>query len=182
MEIKISVRGLVEFLLRSGDIDNRIHQVSADAMLQGGRIHRMIQRSMGPDYHAEVPLLYKKSFEGFELIVDGRADGILDKYMDEPLTEVEAGQESFLEKKPYCPMIDEIKGTYRELARMKEPVPVHLAQAKCYAAMYLNGRHYPEVKVRMTYCNMDTEEKRYFDFTYSHEEITTWFLELLFAV
>ena len=63
MEIRISVRGLVEFILRSGDIDNRIHQASADAMQEGGRIHRMIQKSMGPDYHAEEPLLYKKSYE-----------------------------------------------------------------------------------------------------------------------
>ena len=179
MEIKISVRGLVEFLLRSGDIDNRIHQVSADAMLQGGRIHRMIQKSMGEDYHAEVPLFYKKSYDLYELVIDGRADGILDKYMDEPLTTMEAGQESFFEKKPYSPMIDEIKGTYRDLAKMKEPVVVHLAQAKCYAAMYLLDRHYPEVKVRLTYCNMDTEEKRYFDFTYSYEEITTWFANLV---
>ena len=179
MEIKISVRGLVEFLLRSGDIDNRIHQVSADAMQQGGRIHRMIQKSMGPDYHAEVPLIYKKSYELYDLCIDGRADGILDKYMDEPLTTLEAGQESFFDKGPYCPLIDEIKGTYRELAKMKEPVPVHLAQAKCYAAMYLMDRHYPEVKVRMTYCNMDTEEKKYFDFSFTRRQIMEWFEDLV---
>ncbi len=179
MEIKISVRGLVEFLLRSGDIDNRIHQVSADAMQQGSRIHRMIQKSMGPDYHPEVPLIYKKSYELYDLVIDGRADGILDKYMDEPLSAVEAGQESFFEKKPYNPLVDEIKGTYRDLAKMKGPVEVHLAQAKCYAAMYLFERHYPAVDVRMTYCNMDTEEKRYFDFQFSYDDITGWFNDLL---
>ena len=179
MKITISVRGLVEFILRSGDIDNRIHQVSADAMQEGSRIHRMIQKSMGPDYHPEVSLSYEKSYEGYDLLVEGRADGILDKYMDEPLTSVEAGQESFFEKEPYKPLVDEIKGTYRDLARMKEPVAVHLAQAKCYAAMYLIERHYPEVDVRMTYCNMDTEEKRYFDQTFTYDEITTWFYDLL---
>ncbi len=179
MEIKISVRGLVEFLLRSGDIDNRIHQASEKAMQEGGRIHRMIQKSMGPDYHAEVSLSYEKSCEGYDLIVEGRADGILDKYMDEPLTSVEAGQESFLVKEIYRPMIDEIKGTYRDLNKMKEPIAVHLAQAKCYAAMYLLDRHYPEVNVRMTYCNMDTEEKKYFDFTYTYEEITSYFAGLI---
>ena len=179
MKITISVRGLVEFILRSGDIDNRIHQVSADAMQEGSRIHRMIQKSMGPDYHPEVSLSYEKSYEGYDLLVEGRADGILDKYMDEPLTSVEAGQESFFEKEPYRPLIDEIKGTYRDLARMKEPMAVHLAQAKCYAAMYLIERHYPEVDVRMTYCNMDTEEKRYFDQTFTYDEITTWFYDLL---
>ena len=53
---KISVRGMVEFLLRNGDIDNRGKGASADAMQEGTRIHRMIQKRMGGDYRAEVPL------------------------------------------------------------------------------------------------------------------------------
>ncbi len=161
MEIKLSVRGLVEFVQRSGDIDNRIHQAGPDAMLEGGRIHRAIQSSMGPGYHAEVPLTYKKSFEGYDLLLEGRADGILTRGDSEPV------------------MIDEIKGTYRELDRMKEPVGVHLAQAKCYAAMYLLKNEGVSIDVRMTYCNLDTEEKRYFDFTYSREEILDWFDETI---
>ena len=53
--IRISVRNLVEFVLRSGDIDNR-HSASAqkDAMLAGGRIHRKIQKKMGGNHRAEV--------------------------------------------------------------------------------------------------------------------------------
>ena len=55
--IKISVRDLVEFILREGDIDNRHGRgASAEAMLAEGRIHRKIQKRMGSDYHAEVPL------------------------------------------------------------------------------------------------------------------------------
>ena len=107
MEIRLSVRGLVEFVLRTGDIDNRIHQGSPDAMQEGGRIHRMIQKSMGPDYHAEVPLLYEKSYEKYDLIVEGRADGILDRFMDEPLSTLEMGQSSFLPAERYAPMVDE---------------------------------------------------------------------------
>lgn len=41
MEIKVSVRGLVEFLLRTGDIDNRKKSAPDDAMAEGSRIHRM---------------------------------------------------------------------------------------------------------------------------------------------
>ena len=37
-EMKISVRRLVEFLLRQGDIDNRHQGSSEDAMQEGGRI------------------------------------------------------------------------------------------------------------------------------------------------
>ena len=78
MEIKISVRGLVEFILSNGDIDNRIHQTSPDAMLEGTRIHKMIQKSMGPDYHPEVPLKYCFDAGNYDLVVEGRADGIKD--------------------------------------------------------------------------------------------------------
>ena len=47
MEIKVSVRGLVEFLLRTGDIDNRKKSAPDDAMAEGSRIHGMIQKKMG---------------------------------------------------------------------------------------------------------------------------------------
>ncbi|WP_022777757.1 ATP-dependent DNA helicase [Butyrivibrio sp. AE3009] len=179
MEIKISVRGLVEFILRSGNIDNRIHQTSPDAMLEGSRIHRMIQKSMGPDYHAEVPLSYSYDAEKYALVVEGRTDGILDKNFDKPISELEASQESFIPGSRYVPMIDEIKGTYRDLSRMREADDLHLAQAMCYGAMYLAGRHYPEINIRITYCNIDTEEKRYFDKSFSYDEIMTWFLDLI---
>ena len=43
--IRISVRNLVEFILREGDIDNRMAgSMERDAMQQGSRIHRKIQR------------------------------------------------------------------------------------------------------------------------------------------
>ena len=177
MEIRISIRGLVEFLLRSGNIDNRIQQGSSDAMQEGSRIHRMIQKSMGPDYHAEVPLKYVHKAEGYDLVVEGRADGILDKYFDDP--DAYDAQESFISSPKPAPMIDEIKGTYRELVRMKEPVGVHLAQAKCYAAIYSGMKHCPSINVRMSYCNIETEEMKYFDSSYSYEEITTWFKGLI---
>lgn len=177
MRIEISVRGLVEFILRSGDIDNRIHQAPADAMQEGGRIHRMIQKSMGPDYHAEVPLEYVHSANGYELVISGRADGILDKFFGKP--GAYDAQESFIEKSVAMPLIDEIKGTYRDLSHLKEPVLVHLAQAKCYAAIYSRQIKCPEIKVRMSYCNIDSEEMKYFDYKFSYKEITGWFDDII---
>ena len=76
--VKISVRNLVEFILREGDIDNRTGTgMNVDAMQLGGKIHRKIQRRMGSDYQAEVGLKYKIEMDGFCLSVEGRADGIL---------------------------------------------------------------------------------------------------------
>ena len=46
--IKISVRNLVEFVLRSGDIDNRqVAGADKDAMQEGTRLHKKIQKKMG---------------------------------------------------------------------------------------------------------------------------------------
>ena len=42
-KIKVSVRNLVEFIFREGDIDNRRGQVSdKDAMEAGSRMHRKV--------------------------------------------------------------------------------------------------------------------------------------------
>ena len=47
-QIRISVRNLVEFLLRCGDIDNRVGQgMQLRAMQEGTRIHKKLQKSMG---------------------------------------------------------------------------------------------------------------------------------------
>ncbi len=158
--IKISVRSLVEFLLRQGDLDNRVHHAPDTAMQEGGRIHRMIQKKQGPEYTAEVPLSYTVSSDNYTLTIDGRADGILER-KDAPV------------------LIDEIKGTYRDIHKLKEADEVHLAQAKCYAAIYLMDNDLPEITVQITYCNIDTEEIRYFSTDYTAKEILDWFFGLL---
>lgn len=154
MEVRISVRGLVEFILRAGDIDNRRGRSAENAMAEGGRIHRMIQRRMGSEYTAEVSLSYRYPAGEYDILVDGRADGIID---GDVVT------------------IDEIKGTYRHLDKMETPVPEHLAQAKCYACIYAGQHDLERVRVRMTYCNMDTEDIRYFYETYDAKELQQWF-------
>ncbi len=154
-EIRISVRSLVEFLLRQGDIDDRRLGVSEDAMQEGSRIHRMIQKRMGGDYRAEVTLRYVEHTKNYDLVVEGRADGI---YTDDGTV-----------------VIDEIKGTYGDVARMKEPAPVHLAQARCYAYMYGIRQNLERLKVRMTYCNLESEDIRYFYEEQSMKALTEWF-------
>ena len=72
MEVRVSVRGLVEFILRAGDIDNRRRHSSENAMAEGGRIHRMIQRRMGGEYTAEVSLSYCYPAGAYDIFVDGR--------------------------------------------------------------------------------------------------------------
>ena len=75
--IRISVRNLVEFIMRGGDIDNRFASFDKEAMMAGSKIHRKIQRSMPGGYTAEVPLKYQVEFEEYILQIEGRADGIM---------------------------------------------------------------------------------------------------------
>lgn len=162
MEVRISVRSLVEFILRSGNIDNRRTVSSDNAMQEGGRIHRMIQRRMGPEYQAEVSLRYVYDAGEYEIVVEGRADGII----------TEKAQQVRV-------TIDEIKGTFQDLKKMKGPVPVHLAQAKCYAYIHAGQQKLTNIRVRMTYCHMETEEIRYFHYDYTYDELEAWFQDLM---
>lgn len=181
-EIRISVRNLVEFILRSGDLDNASGGFGErDAMQAGTRVHQQIQKKQGSDYRAEVPLVHEKEYEHFILRVEGRADGM---YEDGKTT-----------------VIEEIKGTYRDLEAMEEPVLVHLAQAKCYACIYGSQNRKEEMGVLMTYTLLSSEAEgllrpltkeeikpehsnwriRHFLQRYTLPELEQWFDELLDA-
>ncbi|MBR3811869.1 MAG: ATP-dependent DNA helicase [Agathobacter sp.] len=160
-KLHISVRNLVEFIFREGDIDNRSGAlISAAAMMEGSRLHRKIQGEMGSGYQAEVPLSYVIEESLYQLTIDGRADGVFVN---------DAG----------LVVIDEIKGVYKNLEYMEEPIYVHLAQAMCYAYIFARQNVLEQIAVQMTYVNMDTEEKKYFWQEFSFSELEEWFLELL---
>ena len=131
-KVRISVRNLVEFILRSGDLDNsRGSSGDKEAMLKGGRLHRKIQRSMKGNYQAEVSLKRESEYEDVIIQVEGRADGI------------------FTEDGEFW--IDEIKGTYGNLQAMEVPVPVHRAQAMCYGWIYGEKEGLSQIGIQMTY-------------------------------
>lgn len=161
-QIKISVRNLVEFILRSGDLDNRGGgAMDKNAMQAGSRIHRKIQRKMGADYHAEVPLRIIIEEERYQLVIEGRADGIIINEENDFVT------------------IDEIKGMYMDFTYLTEPIAVHKAQAMCYAYIYAVQHDLKKMKIQMTYCNLDTEEiKRFLD-EIAFDELEKWFLDLI---
>ena len=157
--VRISVRALIEFILRSGDIDNRTESgPDPEAMLAGGRIQRKIQRSMPSTYRAEVPL--KTTFEDgdLQLVVEGRADGI--------------------DRRDGMVLVDEIKGVYADVTRFTEAKPLHLAQAYCYACMLAREEGLSGVTCQITYCDLDTEEIRRFQTVRTAEELETWMTDL----
>ena len=178
-QIRISVRNLVEFILREGDIDNRHGQsVSPEAMLAGSRMHRKIQKRKGSDYHAEVPLKLVLKEEYYDLILEGRADGIQILTEEEKPDYSVSFQNIVLEDSAKV-IIDEIKGIYMKLDHLLAPVGVHLAQAKCYAYIYALQHDLKRIGVQMTYVNLDTEEMKYFSEEYTFEALKEWFDDLI---
>ena len=163
VRVSISVRDFVEFLTRSGDIDNRSSGRDADAMTEGARIHRRIQKAQSAGYRAEVSLKHEEvlTHDGttFAITVEGRADGIY----DDP---------------EYGHTIDEIKCLLRDVNSLDEPVPVHLAQARCYAYFEAVAKNLFAISIRMTYVHIDTGTIRYFYETLQRDELTEWYLSL----
>ena len=103
--VKTSVRHLVEFLLRTGSITTgSALSANPEAMLEGGRLHRKIQRTQKATYQSEVPLKMEWQEEGYILVLEGRADGIDRMKLEE-------------ENVIY---VDEIKCVYRNIEEIGE--------------------------------------------------------------
>ena len=156
--VRISVRNLVEFILRNGDLVSGSGTSDKEAMLKGSRLHRKIQKQMGSHYQPEVSLKKDTEYDDLILRVEGRADGI------------------FSQDDRFC--IDEIKGVYKNLELMEEPVLVHRAQALCYAWIYLDAHDLEEIDVQMTYAHLDTEVIKRFRETLTRAELKQWYEEL----
>lgn len=161
---KISVRNLVEFILRSGDLTTSSGGLrDTDAMQEGTRIHKKLQRKMGASYQAELPLRHTSTIEQenitFQITVEGRADGIF------------PGESNIT--------VDEIKGVYQDIFALDEPIQVHRAQALCYAYIYATDHSLEQMGIRITYCHIPTEEVRYFQEEMDYETLSKWYHELI---
>lgn len=168
--VKTSVRHLVEFLFRGGDITTGSSvSASPEAMLEGSRLHRKIQRGQKATYQSEVPLKMEWQEEGYDLVLEGRADGIdktevnKDRLSDvDGMNQTESDEEKLQhvigmnqiesneEKLTY---VDEIKCVYRDVEEIEEADILHLAQAKCYAYMYGVKQDLEKIGVQITYCH-----------------------------
>ena len=155
IKIRLSVRETVEFIMRSGDIDSRY--VDSDVMADGTRAHRKIQKSMGDTYKSEVPLSISVEKNGYVIILDGRADGII--FDEHSIT------------------VDEIKTTTARFERIDGENELHWAQAKCYAFMIAQKEQNPPetVDIQLTYFQLETEELRRYKRTYTVGELRDFF-------
>lgn len=157
-KITVSVRNLIEFVMRSGDIDNSFR--SMNSAVEGTKAHVKVQKSYGDEYEAEFSLKHIIEYEEFTIQVQGRADGIL-------TTSSEV-------------IVDEIKSTTRDLKDIDENFnPLHWAQAKCYAYIYCVDNNLSEISVQITYFHIETEEKKIIKKLFTADELRKYFYELI---
>lgn len=150
--LQLTVHQLVDFLLRRGDIDDRIY--NQEAMQLGSKLHSGFQKKQGNDYLSEYLLGEVFSREKGTISLQGRADGII------------TGGD--------YPIVDEIKSTLAPLKVFhKQQGPWHLGQAECYALMYAHQQKLSKIGVRLTYLSQTSDDKETYDYVYALEELET---------
>ena len=158
---KLPIRQLVEFIMRSGDIDSRY--VEKDRMYEGAKAHRSIQKDnakLYDDYKSEVSLSADIDDKEISYTLEGRADGIFS----------DSGRV----------VIDEIKTTVLPMNSIDENFnDTHWAQAKCYAYIYAFQNDLTEISVQLTYFNLDTTEIKRFVKLFELSELKQFLLELI---
>ncbi|MDY4848851.1 MAG: helicase C-terminal domain-containing protein [Bacilli bacterium] len=151
--LNLSVHQLVDFLLRSGDIDNRVFNRST--MQEGTRLHSYYQSKQNGDYIPEYLLEHTFFLDNeIRITLQGRADGVY------------VNHNGLL-----C--IDEIKTTTLPLDDFFDNNQQwHLGQAQCYAYMLGLDKHLREVGVRLSYIRQGKEkEKRFHEYVFTMEEL-----------
>lgn len=157
-KIKISIRDLVEFILRSGNISTGFS--GSSRAVEGTKAHKKIQKASKENYESEVTLKFRLDYEDFILEVGGRADGVI----------CHNGVVT----------IDEIKTTVAPLEIIDENFNhLHWAQAKCYAYIYAKQHEIDLINIRLTYYQLDTEEIKYIDKTFTFEELRLFFYDIV---
>ena len=149
----ISVRDLVEFVLRQGDLGGERGFVGSDRALAGIRGHQKIQRSRPTGYLTELPVEYKVETEEFTLQIRGRIDGLL----------ITSGQ-VLLEE------IKTIQGTWDH-----EADPLHWAQAKFYGFIHAQEHTLKEIKIQLVYLELAAGKLTEFCQTFSFADLSDFF-------
>jgi DNA excision repair protein ERCC-2 len=158
-EIRISVRNLVEFIFRSGDIDSQF--ISNSRALEGTKAHQRIQKdSKDKGYNSEVTLKYSVEYQGFNFIIEGRADGII------------SNNDIII--------VDEIKSTSRPMEYIEENYnETHWSQAKCYAFIYCEQNNIEHIGVQLTYYQLEIDDIKKFIKYFSKNELKEFFFNLI---
>lgn len=129
---RLSVRKLVEFVLKKGSIDER-YTGSAHTAIEGTKIHQKIQKEAGDNYQKEVFLKKELLINKRDYSIEGRADGVVEEKTGEY-------------------WIDEIKTS--EIAFDLIPdntLDLFWGQLMCYGYLLAVEKELTEIELQLTY-------------------------------
>lgn len=160
VNIGISVRALVELLLRRGDLSTSFDISSRSSFFAANHAHQKIQKSRPQPYATEVPVYHHVENERIALNIQGRIDGLY-QLADSVV-------------------IEEIKTTKKDLDTFaKENNSLHWAQVKVYAAMYAIENNLDRILTQLTYGHAKTGEVRTYFQEYGADELKIFFIHIL---
>jgi DNA excision repair protein ERCC-2 len=157
--LRVSVRGLVERFLRSGDLDLEGYGLAPP--LEAIRAHQKLQASRPEGYQKEVPVSRRFEKDGLVLEVHGRIDGVL-----------ELDQACVVEE------IKTTRGDPEEASRRDEPT--HWGQLRVYAFLHAVERDLENVGARLTYYQLETGRTVEVDRLFRIEELREFTEGLVF--
>lgn len=161
---RIGVRELVEFTVRSGDL-NPVTQASNNTAMMGSRIHRRIQDAHADnadyEYEAEVYLKRDETIAGADYTIDGRADGVI-TFPDGPV------------------VLEEIKTSARDFDQLTaNTIDRYWAQAATYGHYLCQDRDLPELTIDLIYVNTRNQDESHHRREYTAEELATQYAALI---
>lgn len=156
-EVKISVRNLIEYILRSGSIESVA--LSSQRAVDGTRAHQKFQKAQGDSYESEVKVEHTCHVDGIDFTIQGRVDGVFEE--DSKI------------------IIDEIKSTGMSLVHLKGDNVLHWAQVKMYAYMYSVAHHIEAITCRLTYIELEDFTVKHFTNDFTFEELEYFYYDLL---
>lgn len=162
-QAKISVRNLVEFIYRYGDLTNEY--IGPGRALEGTKIHQKVQKQLDKEYENienakfEKEVSIKETFKvkDFELTLEGRIDGII---ISQEITN-----------------ILEIKSTKRQLLDINNENLIHSAQAKLYGYMYAFINKLKIINITVMYVNTENYDTKEFITKYTFDELEKFFYD-----
>ncbi|KAA0549934.1 ATP-dependent DNA helicase [Bacillus sp. BGMRC 2118] len=155
----VSVRGIVEYVFRSGSIESSFQ--APNLFQEGMKAHQFVQADYLENDEKEVSLKTVVRMDDCLVEIEGRCDGIL--------------------KRGDRIIIDEIKSTSSTLDYFTEETTsyVHWAQAKMYAYIYAQQHNLSAIDVQLTYVRRSKKERKQFLKSLQIAELAQFFEEVI---
>lgn len=157
---RISVREIVDFIMRSGDITSV--SLSNKRMIDGTKAHQRFQKEQGDSYISEVSISHQFTRDDMTYLVTGRIDGVIPFYNEGTI-----------------PLIDEIKSTGGDINLIDDNNQMHWAQVKMYAYMYLLKEKKEMAFCRLTYIELESFQIKQFIEELSFNECEEFFTHIM---